>query len=201
MELEHAVQDLVAAAAALNGGSFENLGACQDALTTLWGVDVEFDELRTAVDAMEEAGSCSRAHGGFTLSTDALAELELRAADALEIERTAVEDWRVTLVVQNPEMTDDDFDVLREDLGVWLAAVVARHGVEAALILYPENERARQLFAEIDAAGLSVLPPRVGVVGKSATRHFNYLYDSLLKRSGPILRTTSIRLSVQLYFH
>lgn len=66
----------------------------------------------------------------------------------------------------NPGLADEDVAELRTDLNAWLERLIGRHGIESALILYPEMPRAQQLFAEIDSEGSDFLPRRTGRVGE-----------------------------------
>jgi hypothetical protein len=55
---------------------------------------------------------------------------------------------------------------LRADLRQWLQLIIARHGAEAALMLYPEDDRAWQFFDEVDSHGFDLLPSREGELGQ-----------------------------------
>ena len=50
--------------------------------------------------------------------------------------------------------------LLRADLRAWMHEIIVRHGAEAAMILYPEQERARRFFDDVDAHGFDHLPER-----------------------------------------
>ena len=90
----------------------------------------------------------------------ALNDLEDRARESAATEEEALADWRASIEASRPDLTDDDFAFLREDLGAWLNRVIVRHGVEAAYLLYPEEERADALFKEIEDEGTHFLPAR-----------------------------------------
>jgi hypothetical protein len=60
----------------------------------------------------------------------------------------------------------EGFAQLRSDLDRWLGRIVSRHGVEAAFLLYPEDQRAQKLIDEIDNLSMHFLPDREGTVGE-----------------------------------
>lgn len=159
-EVQAALQDLVLGSAAEAGGAFEHLGACRDAIQTLFGLEIELDELRDCIVRLEAAGKCTTSGGGFTLSDDELARLEEQAAESRAVEESAFRAWEEALRRLDPELSTEDFEALRSDLDLWLQRVISRHGVEAALILYPENPRARSLYTKIEELGLNFLPER-----------------------------------------
>jgi hypothetical protein len=160
------LHDLVLAATAINGGSFANPGECQRGLRDLWTLDFEIDEIRQTRDELQRAGAVALHRAGWTLTDTTKADLEERAAASAETEDRALAEWRETLQTLRPDLTDHDFKCLCEDLSEWLNRIIVRHGVEAALVLYPEDQRAHTLYKEIDALGTSFLPERGGLVGQ-----------------------------------
>src|SRR4051794_29790360 len=84
-----AVRDLVLGAAAEAGGGFSSLGAAQEAVRTLWRLDVEIDELREVVQQLVEQGACLDEGGGFRLSDTQHHELEAQSARSAEDEAKA----------------------------------------------------------------------------------------------------------------
>jgi hypothetical protein len=129
-------------------------------------MEVEIEELRQVVQTLNAEGRARAVRGGFELTDATVAELEATASENEQVELQALADWELTVRSHQPEMTDDEFKLLREDLRAWLGQVIARHGVESALILYPENPRAQRLFEAIESLGLSFLPQRSGRVGE-----------------------------------
>ena len=59
--------DLVLATALEADGLVPSLRECRDNCKTLWGFDVELDEIREILEGMVAAGSMSRTNGRFTL--------------------------------------------------------------------------------------------------------------------------------------
>jgi hypothetical protein len=173
-DMTAALEDVVLGAAAVAGGRFPSLAACQDGIRDLWGLDLEMDEIRTVVANLQEDDRCVRDKGGFVLSAGELEAREEAAAESSALEMTALSDWKALLLRLEPRLTTDDFDLLRHDLMAWLSRVVARHGVEAALVLYPENPRAQELFRSLETLGLAFLPKREGPVGAVRDRGFAF---------------------------
>ena len=161
-----ALVDLVLATALEAEGKVPSLRECQDNCKTLWGLDLELEELREILDGLVAAGAMARTNGHFAVTPEKAAELGERVREFEQIEQQAYEDWEIALRVLNPGLTDEDVKQLRADLESWLERLIKRHGVESALILYPEVPRAHQLFAEIDREGIDFLPGRSGRVGE-----------------------------------
>lgn len=175
-DVQAALRELVLGAAAEAGGGFSNLGECQSAIASLFDLEIEIDELRIIVDHLVTDGACKTDHGGFSLSSEQHNKLEKRATESREVEEHAFRDWEASVRAIDPELSDDDFVTLRQDLDAWLQQVISRHGVEAALILYPENPRAHALYRQLDDLGLNFLPtdrsPAVQRVREAAIQLF-----------------------------
>jgi hypothetical protein len=173
--LTTALQRLIFGAASIDGGDFETLAACRESLLTLWNLEFEIEEIRTAVDALEGQGRCVRTRAGFSITEEAMSELAARVDEANQFQATAFEEWETATRAKAPDLEDSDFQILREDLDLWLRHIVVRHGVEGALLLYPEDARARAVIDAIDAEGLGILPSRaerISEVREEALRAF-----------------------------
>lgn len=164
--LREVLQDLVLAAAVLDGGGFSSLAACQEAFRTLWGLEVEIHELRAVGEELVRAGLAEPGQAGITLTGPTVQAMEQRSQASAATEQQALADWEADVRALRPDLTSEDFGCLREDLAVWLQQIITRHGAEAALMLYPEEPRAHRLFDEIDALGTGFLPAREGCAGE-----------------------------------
>jgi len=160
--LEAMLRDLVLAAAAEaeTGGAFDSLESVQLAFKRQWGLDVELDEIRAARALLIEEGKARAAGEGFALMADTLAELEALKADSENVRELAFGEWSEQVHAKWPNLREADFQHLIKDLETWLEHIVVRHGVEAALVLYPEHPRAKQVFEEIETITCSALPAR-----------------------------------------
>jgi hypothetical protein len=136
------------------------LGQCRDACGILWGLDLELGEIRQSVAALEGAGQLVKANGGYRISPAVEVELKETQAASERVEAEALSEWEATLRSVTPGLTDDDLSDLREDLQLWLRQVITRHGVEAALILYPDSDDAHRMLGELEKLGLDFLPRR-----------------------------------------
>lgn len=70
----------------VEGSGFDSLAACATAISTLWGLKVEIDELREVVDRLVEDGFAERQGGGLVLSREAIAHQEQVAMESEAIE-------------------------------------------------------------------------------------------------------------------
>lgn len=163
-DVESALRDLVLGAAAEAGGGFSSLAQCRTDIHALWGIEVEIDELREIVRRLVDGGDCLREGGGFKLSEERHQRLERDAREATVAEEAAFTAWEDAVRQLDPELTDDDLVGLRADLEAWLTAIIRRHGVESALILYPEEPRATELYRNLEELGLDFLPERSAAV-------------------------------------
>lgn len=154
------LEDLVLAAAAINDGEFESYADCRTACATLWGLDIEIDEIRQVVDNLVDAKGAILTRAGFTLTEEMLAALEEKARESEAFEHEALLDWDRHVEQLHPDITDADREALRDDLNSWLQHVISRHGAEAALMLYPEDSKAHNLFSSIESEGTAFLPAR-----------------------------------------
>ncbi len=158
--MDGVLRELVLAAAEINDGSFENLAECQAAIQTLWTVEFEIEEIRRVRDALVDEGLAEKNGVGLRLSQAQLDALRQRANDSQQSEQLALAQWEGVARELRPDLTADDLSALQEDLRDWLGKIVARHGAEAALMLYPKEPRAHRLFDEIEQFGTSFLPER-----------------------------------------
>lgn len=158
LDLRVVLEDLVLAVATLNGGNIESLLGCREAFQDLWSIEVEVDELRPVFQGLIDRRIAQPAGKGIVLPAAMTAQMAAKAADWEEVEQRAFREWQLAVRRLRPSITDDEMESLGEDLKTWLHALIARHGAEAALILYPEDERAQRFFDEVDARGFDQLP-------------------------------------------
>lgn len=161
-DLRAVLRDLVLAATAEADvdGVFDSLAACQEAFKTLWGLDVEIEELRRAVDDLVTQGMARHTDGGFALTAETLSALHATREDSINVRSVAFGEWEEHVRTDCPDLSDKQFEELTADLEAWLERIIARHGVEAALVLYPENPRAKAVFDAIEGLGDDFLPNR-----------------------------------------
>jgi hypothetical protein len=137
-----------------------SLAAFRDACTTLWGVETEIDELREVTKELCNEGRLHKHQGVFHLTDEARAELRDRITGSDQTEGEAFADWEVAVRAAAPWIGQDDLDLLRQDLNTWLQSIILEHNIEAAMLLYPEDERGARVLAEVEEHGLSFLPER-----------------------------------------
>jgi hypothetical protein len=150
---------LTAAFEAGNQG-FTSLADCRESCATLWGLDLDIDELRGVVSTLTAAHRLEKTAGRFVLTDAARAELNGVVDRSKAIEATALAEWETAVRSIASELSKDDISTLRTDLLAWLQRIISHYGTEAALILYPEEERARQFFEDVEELGFDFLPKR-----------------------------------------
>jgi hypothetical protein len=166
MQVEFARREFILAAAHENGGAFASLADCQEICRTLWGVELEVDEIRAVVGRLVGAGKLMKHGPRYELSPSAQEELGARMRESSSTEAQAFREWEASVKALDPDLAEDQLAALREDLVAWLQEVVSRYGIEAAVLLYPDHTRAARLTAEIEAHGFGFLPERENAVSK-----------------------------------
>ncbi|MGI8921269.1 MAG: hypothetical protein ACR2HD_06290 [Solirubrobacteraceae bacterium] len=160
VDLRAVLQDLVLAAAVINGGRFDSIFACKQGFADLWSVEVEIEELRPALDALIERDLIVKTGKAFELTGQAATDLSARAREFDQIEERAFREWELAVRQMSPSVSAADMELLKQDLREWLHGIIIRHGAEAAMMLYPEEDRARGFFEQVDARGFEQLPER-----------------------------------------
>jgi hypothetical protein len=160
LDLRAVLSDLVLAAAAMNDGTFSSILDCRRGFIDLWGIEVEVDELRPVLHTLINQGRMVCEGKAYRLTPDTLSVLRRRARDFDEIEQRAFREWELLVRRMRPSLSDEDIELLRMDLREWLHEIILRHGAEATLMLYPEEERAHEFFDAVDARGFERLPTR-----------------------------------------
>ncbi len=161
LQIEFARREFVLAAAHENGGGFSSLADVQIVCKGLWGMDLDIDEIRSVTARLVSAGKLSNQGGRFELTAGAGQDLAERVRVSSEVEALAFNEWEQGVRDIAPKLDDTQIGDLRDDLALWLQEIITQHGIEAALLLYPEQERALQLLDEIEKLGLR-LPAREG---------------------------------------
>jgi len=156
------VRRQVVQAAAFEAGDqgFASLADCRENCATLWGLDLDIDELRAVVKALTAAGRLKKADWRYVLTDAARAELDRVVGHSKTLESTALAEWETAVRAVATELSRDEISTLREDLLAWLQRIIVHYGAEAALILYPEEERAGRFFADVEELGFDFLPRR-----------------------------------------
>jgi hypothetical protein len=160
VQVEFARRELILAAAHENGGQFSSLADCQQVCKTLWGLDIDIDEIRVVVRRLEQAGRLERDGASYLLSSMARTELAERLDASLDTQDQAYTDWEISVQTLDPGISENGVNQLKEDLGLWLQRIITRYGLEAALLLYPEEGRAERFLADLQEMGFSFLPTR-----------------------------------------
>lgn len=160
LDLRAVLHDLVLAVGAIEGGSIGTLLDCRKAFLDCWGLEVEVDELEPILDGLVKEGSASKQGKRFRLSDGLVEEMESRATDWGKTEERAFREWELKVSQLRPGIADAEMALLRADLRDWLHLIITRHGADAAMMLYPEDERSRNFFEAVAEHGFSALTER-----------------------------------------
>lgn len=85
-----------------------------------------------------------------------MTESEGKPAKSQEIKGRAFREWELSVRQYRPVITDEEMHLLRLDPRDRLHLIITWHGADAALMLYPEDDRARRFFDDVDARGFAV---------------------------------------------
>ena len=127
------------------GGQVACASDLQDAFKTLYGVEVDPDELKEWLEHLESKGAIERTGAAIVVSQRAHKLLEEARVTEEALAQAARSEWRASLVTIEPALIDEELDDLEGDLDQLIAWVVAYHGAEAAVVLFPEQERSLAL--------------------------------------------------------
>jgi hypothetical protein len=160
LDLRAVLHDLLLAVAAMEDGTIGSLLECREAFADCWKLEVEVDELRPIVDELIKEGLAQKHGKGFRLSPALMAKLEARAREWQATEDRALREWELGVMKLRPGLNAGEMELLRADLRDWLHLIIGRHGADAAMMLYPEDDRARRFFEDVEAHGFDSLPGR-----------------------------------------
>jgi len=138
----------------------EALAGFRDTCLGLWGIETEIDELRDLAEKLIFEHKLVKQKNSYRLTEEARTELQERITGSDQTEGEAFADWEVALTSIAPWVEQDDLDVLRHDLDAWLRDIIVRHSIEAAMLLYPEDERGRRVLSAVEEHGIDFLPDR-----------------------------------------
>lgn len=150
--------ELVEVACRTKGDSFPTSRACRDFIRREWNTDLEIDEVESAKQRLEREGRLENNGGSLKLTAAVSAELDAQRVRWEQAETTAIDEWETVVRKEYPFLDDDEVKLLREQVRPWLDHVIARHGAEAGLLLYPSHERRDVLGQAIASANLGFLP-------------------------------------------
>ena len=155
-----AQDDLVLAALAELDEPCPSIQACSEYLEAGFEIRLDTLEIARALDTLMNGGQVIRGKdGAYALSPGEKTRLEAVATASYAVESEAFHAWQKTVLLRWPNLSDQQLLRLETDLRFYLQAVVRRHGVEAALLQYPEDGRVNSIYAKLEAEGMSFLEP------------------------------------------
>ena len=142
-----AKEDLIVGTLAETDGTSPSIAACAESMAALWTLRYDELELAEPLTRLIRDGRIVRAHDGtLSLSTDEHKHLTEAAEASRATEATAMREWRDVLRQRWPGLSDADCEQFEDDLHKFLEALLQRHGAEAALLVYPDDPAAKDLF-------------------------------------------------------
>jgi hypothetical protein len=133
-------------------------------------------ETAKALRALASEGRVQpRKGGGFAIAD---AERKRMAAAAQESQANAdlaLAEWRVYLMDQWPGLLPEHVEQLEADLRLFLHTVIARHGAEASMLLYPDDPAAEAIYGAMEENGFGLataVAPEVEAIRDAALSHF-----------------------------
>lgn len=192
-------RQVVLAAAHEGGGRILSCAQCQECCQQRWGLELERHEVSAAIGELVHDRKLLHDGTCYVLTAASGRELAERVRVSKEIEATAFGEWEQTVRRKNPSLGGEHVAQLREDLAAWIQRIVVERGIEAAVLLYPEQERFRHRLEEIKAMGFELLPKRsrsVMFARPSALRAFIDFMTPMQRRYFDNLMTTAYLMSV-----
>jgi hypothetical protein len=142
-----AKEDLIVATLAETDGISASIAACAESMAVLWTLQYDDLELADSLSHLVRDERVVRAHdGSLSLSTSEQERLAAAAAASQTAEETAMSEWREALRHRWPGLADTECEQFESDLRTFLEALMQRHGAEAALLVYPDDPAAKELF-------------------------------------------------------
>lgn len=156
MEAVHG--ELVETSCHTNGGSFPSSAACREFIKNKWSIDLELHEVELAKERLEHEGRLKKNGPGLCITDVARTELNEQRGSWEQAESTAMDEWETAVRAEFPFLKDEEVLTLKGQVRPWLDQVIARHGAEASLLLYPAHARRNALSEAIAGTNLNFLP-------------------------------------------
>jgi len=154
---EATFEHMVPAVLMESGGALGGTEELCDAFQTLFGVEIERGEVEGWLVNLESSKVVERDGRRISVSPSTRQALEDRREEFESLSRTARSEWRASLITEAPQIADEQLEALEQDLDDLIAHMVAYHGAEAAVILYPEEPRS-VVLRETLSTKVQVLP-------------------------------------------
>jgi hypothetical protein len=142
-----------------SGGSLRGPDELRSAFLALFGVEIEQTEVETWLESLKRRGVVERDAESISVTVSTRGQLESRRREFEELVDSAADEWCTSLLRADPTLSDEDLELLWSDLDSLIGVMVAYHGAEAAVILYPEEPRS-EVLRETLHRQTQVLPDR-----------------------------------------
>jgi len=152
-------EQMVPAVLMESGGSLAGPRELRKSFDELFGVEIELDEISGWLDDLKRSGTIEWSKERLAITAETRASLEKRKRTFEALTETAYQEWSNSLLRLDPSLTDEQIEDLQGDLDSLIGVMVAYHGAEAAVILYPEEPRSAVLRDTLHQQ-VQVLPDR-----------------------------------------
>ena len=178
----HAIIDeIIVATAHENGGALASCVECQQLIDSRWQVSLELGEILASFSRLVKAGRMLSTPTNVELTKVCSTELAARVRTATELETTALAAWEAHVLAKFPALGSAELTRLRGELIACIRRLINDRGIEAAIVLYPEQKRFKHRLDEVMALSLSEpsgLAPEYALLRQDALKLF---FDSMVK--------------------
>jgi hypothetical protein len=192
-------RQFVLAAAHENGGRFDSCHHCEQLIQERWGVSLEAHEIAKAIDGLQNDDKLMRLATHVELTDVATTEVSRRLLTATELEAGSLAVWEDKIRTSYPALGIAQLGQLREDLISCIHTLITDRGIEAAIVLFPEQARYKHRLEEILALRMNHLPerdPDVAILRRDAIRSFFHFTEPIQRQWFEDLLATSYLMSV-----
>ena len=148
------IDELVVATAHENRGWFASCLECQELIERHWKAAVDLGEILASFDRLAENGRLIRTPTRVELTNACSDELATRVRIAAELETAALAAWESIVAEKLSPINAGEMARLRDELVGCINELISDRGIEAAIVLYPEQQRFERRLEEIVALSL-----------------------------------------------
>jgi hypothetical protein len=174
------IDEIVVATAHENQGLLASCIECQTLIANRWHVSLTLGEILASFRRLAEAGRMTSTPAKVELTQTCATELAARVRSATELETAALAAWESLILDRFPALDSLEVAQLRDELIACIRKLINDRGIEAAIILYPEQRRFKHRLDEVMALSLddpTGLDPEHALVRRTALKLF---FDSMV---------------------
>jgi predicted nucleic acid-binding protein/uncharacterized membrane protein len=140
-------------------------GKIRKKLTEIIGFSLEFEQVFGALQRLQQKETIYAVdtHSDkairFGLPVETTSELIKKYKEQIEFENNIVDAWKAQLKVEHTELSDEELDLLQEDLEIFSLRLFSMHSIESVSLYYGEDENVAKLLNELNVQSISELLP------------------------------------------